>query len=249
MLKLISKMARAFRRAKSGAASAVILCAGASTRFSANAESKQMAKVNGIPVIVRTINAFENADSVGEIILVVRKEDSERYKELVIEHRFGKVKGIVIGGETRQISALNGFKHISPKSNYVAIHDGARCLVTAEIIERVVDEARLHRAATAASRVTDTVKLADNDGFICKTLDREYVWNVQTPQVFEAKLYTVSAYTAKEKGIEATDDCMLAEAAGFKVKLVDTGKENIKITHKSDISLAEQILNSREDFI
>ena len=244
MFKFFSKLAGGINGIKRGKTSAVILCAGASTRFSSD-ESKQLAMVNDVPVIIRTVTAFERCDSIGEIVLVVRKEDVDDYKELVCKHGIKKVRSIVVGGETRQSSALRGYKHISEKSKYVAIHDGARCLVTPEIIETVIKEADKHKAATAATKVTDTVKLADNNGFISKTVDRNFIWNVQTPQVFEVKMYKVCAYNAKENGIEATDDCMLAERAGFKVKLVETGKDNIKITVKDDIKLAEHILKSR----
>ena len=245
MFKFLSKIAGSINNTKRAKTSAIILCAGSSTRFSSKNESKQLALVSGTPVILRTIDAFEKCDFISEIILVVRKEDAEKYKVLVAENSLKKISCIVVGGDTRQSSALRGFKHISVKSNYVAIHDGARCLVTPEIIERVIIEADEHKAATAASRVTDTVKIADQQGFISKTVDRAYVWNVQTPQIFEVKLYQACAYNAKEKGIEATDDCMLIESAGFKVKLVDTGKDNIKITVKDDIKLAEYILSQR----
>ena len=245
-MKIVSKLFGIFKRVKRGKTSAVILCAGASTRFSSEAkENKQMAQVLGLPVIVRTILAFELCEDIHEIILVVRKEDVKRYEALVESCEVKKVKSIVVGGATRQESALIGFDAISKKSSYVAIHDGARCLITPEQIGKVISEAGICKAATAASKVTDTVKLATKDGFIAKTVDRDYVWNVQTPQVFEVKLYMVSAYTAKSKGFVATDDCMLAENAGFKVKLVDTGKENIKITVKDDIVLAEHILTAR----
>lgn len=245
MLKIFSKIAGGINNAKRVKTSAIILCAGSSTRFSTENESKQMALVSGVPVVVRTIEAFEKCDFISEIILVVRKQDADGYKELVCQNGFKKVGCIVVGGDTRQSSALRGFKHISEKSKYVAIHDGARCLVTPEIIQQVIKEADTYKAATAASRVTDTVKIADQNGFISKTVDRNYVWNVQTPQVFDVKLYMACAYNAKEKGIEATDDCMLAETAGFKVKLVDTGKDNLKITVKEDISAAEYILSKR----
>lgn len=243
MFKIFSKLANGLNNIKRGKTSAIILCAGSSTRFSSKNENKQMAEIKGVPVIVRTISAFENSESIFEIILVTRKEDTEEYKKLVCANGFKKVSCIVVGGETRQSSALKGFKHVSDKAKFVAIHDGARCLVTPEIINRVIKEADVHKAATAASRVTDTVKIADKDGFISKTIDRQYVWNVQTPQVFETKLYRVCAYNGKENGVDATDDCMLAESAGFKVKLVDTGKDNIKITVKEDVRLAEHILN------
>lgn len=245
MLKIFSKIAGAFNRAKRGKVSAIILCAGSSTRFSDQNESKQMAEVLKKPVIVRTVEAFEECEDIFEIVLVVRKEDTEAYQGLVRERKFRKVSCIVVGGASRQISALKGLKHISDKVSFVAVHDGARCLVTPEIISKVIDEASKHNAATAASRVTDTVKIADKDGFISKTINRDLVWNVQTPQVFERKLYESCAYNAKEKGISVTDDCMLIENAGFKVKLVDTGTQNIKITVKDDIKLAEFILSQR----
>ena len=245
MFKIFSKLAGGINGIKRGKASAIILCAGSSTRFSNDGTSKQLVEVNGQPVIYRTIKAFEETDSVGEIVLVVRKEDADEFKALVCENGFKKVSCIVIGGETRQSSALRGFKNVSEKARLVAIHDGARCLVTPEIIEAVIKEADKYKAATAATKVTDTVKLADKNGFISKTVDRAYLWNVQTPQVFETKLYRVCAYNAKARGIEATDDCMLIESAGYKVKLVDTGKDNIKITVRDDIALAEQILMSR----
>jgi 2-C-methyl-D-erythritol 4-phosphate cytidylyltransferase len=245
MLKILSKIAGGINRLRREKTSAIILCAGASTRFSDGNGSKQLALVQGKPVILRTILAFENCDLISEIILVVRKDDVDSIKKLVSENRIQKVSCFVIGGDTRQSSALRGFKHVSEKSKFVAIHDGARCLVTPEIIESVIKEADIHRAATAASKVTDTIKLADDDGFINKTVDREYLWSVQTPQVFEKKLYMTSAYYSKDKGLIATDDCMLAENAGFKVKLVETGKENIKITVQDDINFANQILISR----
>lgn len=227
--------------------SAIILCAGESTRFSSSGNSKQMAQVAGKRVIVRTIEAFEACPVVKEIVLVVRKEDTSDYNRLICELGFKKISCIVVGGDTRQISAMRGFKHISEKTKLVAIHDGARCLVTPEIIETVADFAREHLAATAATKVTDTVKLSDENGNIVRTISREHMWTVQTPQIFDRELYRVCIENAKEKCITATDDCMMAEAYGQKVKLVETGRENIKITFKSDIKAAEAIIRARGD--
>lgn len=227
--------------------SVIILCAGNSNRFSGGRTDKQMVMINGKSVIERTIEAFEKAPSIKEIVLVVKKEDTGEYNRLICNNAYKKISCIVVGGETRQLSAMRGFKHISEKAKYVAFHDGARCLVTPEIIELVANEARVHYAATAASQVTDTVKLSDEEGNISKTVNREHMWTVQTPQIFEKELYRVCIDNAKERCITATDDCMLAEAYGQKVKLVETGKENIKITYKEDIRLAEAILKSRGD--
>ena len=242
---LFSKIAGVFSSLKNGNVSAIILCAGSSTRFSEEGKSKQLAEVNGISVIERTIRAFEDCNSINEIIVVVRKHDAESYKSFIYEKGFRKVKCIVTGGETRQASAFRGFKHVSEKAKYVAIHDGARCLVDDIIIQAVLKDAIKYGIATSASKITDTIKVANEDGFISKTLDRSNMWSVQTPQIFEYKKYQVSAYKAKQDGFNATDDCMLAEHAGFPVKLVDTGNYNIKITVKDDIKRAEAILLSR----
>ena len=199
-MNIFQKFIQLFSKNKECKVSAIILCAGSSTRFSGGEESKQLVEINGISVIERTLRAFDDANSINEIIVVVRKEDAEKYKEFIYDKGFNKVKCIVIGGETRQISAMKGFMHVNEKAKYVAIHDGARCLITPEIIEKVVAEAEIHACATAASRVTDTVKVCDEEGFIDRTLNRNYIWNVQTPQVFDVQLYMACAYNAKEKG-------------------------------------------------
>ena len=230
-----------------GDVTAIILCAGNSSRFSSGRESKQMVEVLGKSVIERTIEAFENSHSIREIILVVRKEDTAEYNRIICDNAFKKIACIVVGGDTRQISAMRGFKHVSEKSAYVAFHDGARCLVTPNIIESVIKAAKSHKAATAATHALDTVKVADSEQNIVKTLDRDMLWTVQTPQVFEKDLYRSCIENAITKGISATDDCMLAEAYGQKVKLVETGKMNIKITYKEDIQLAEAILSISEE--
>ena len=230
-----------------GDVSAIILCAGDSTRFSSGKESKQMVEILGKSVIVRTIEAFEKSHSIREIILVVRKEDTAEYNKLICDCAFKKVACIVVGGDTRQISAMRGFKHVSENSSYVAFHDGARCLITPEIIEVVAKAAKATKAATAATHMSDTIKVADDDNNIVKTVNRELLWTVQTPQIFEKELYRSCIDYAITKGISATDDCMLAEAYGQKVKLVETGKENIKITYRRDVELAEAILSIREE--
>ena len=247
MKKLFSQLSEKFNLSHSADTSAILLCAGESTRFSQGRTSKQMASVLGRAVIARTIDAFEEAPSVREIVLVVKKEEADDYNKMICEAAYKKIACIVVGGDTRQISAMRGFKHISEKSKLVAIHDGARCLVTPEIIEAVISEARSNGAASAANKVTDTVKIVDNDNVISRTVSRENMWTVQTPQVFEHQLYRNCIENAKEKGIGATDDCMLAEAYGQRVKLVETGRENIKITYKEDIFLAEAIIKARGD--
>lgn len=247
MKNIFSQLSEKFNLSHNADTSAILLCAGESTRFSGGRSSKQMASVLGKAVIARTIEAFEESPSIKEIVLVVKKEETDDYNKLICNSAYKKISCIVVGGDTRQISAMRGFKHISEKSKLVAIHDGARCLVTPEIIEAVIAEARSNGAASSANKVTDTVKIVDDDQNISRTVSRENMWTVQTPQVFEHQLYRNCIENAKEKGLGATDDCMLAEAYGQKVKLVETGRENIKITYKEDILLAEAIIKSRGD--
>lgn len=241
----ISKVVQTIDSIKLGHTSAVILCAGNSTRFGNGSENKQMAQVGGKGVAERTISVFEKCKNIKEIVLVVRKEDLQKYKEIIIANDFKKIRCIVVGGDTRQNSAFRGFRHISEKTKYVIFHDCARCLVTEKIIDTVLKNVIEYNAASAAHRSVDTIKWADDDGMIKRTLDRDYVWSVQTPQAFDVKLYKVSAYNARQKNIEVTDDCMLLEKAGFKVKLVETGSENIKITVKEDLDYAEYIISKR----
>lgn len=226
---------------------AIIACAGSGTRMGdALGVSKQRYELDGIPVAVRSLLAFQRCDTVDEIVLVCREDEKLTFRQLCDEYGIKKLKKIVIGGVTRQESVFNGFEQISPDTKYVAIHDAARCLVTHEMITRVLGETFVCRAASAACGVHDTVKVVRGDRTVEKTVDRDRVMLSQTPQCFYADLYRAAAYTAREKGIKATDDCALAEAAGFTVKMVDCGRDNIKITTPDDIMLAEFILKKRE---
>lgn len=222
--------------------SAVILAAGNGTRFGGKVK-KQYVEILGIPAIVRTIKAFEECDIIDEIILV---GDKEALAEAIEGYEFEKIAMIVEGGETRQESALLGFDSVSDKSKFVAIHDAARCLVTSEIIEATVKDAYKYRAAAAAHKSEDTVKVCDKNGLVEETADREKIWLVQTPQVFQNDVYRSAAYMAKKDEAAVTDDCMLCERLGFEVKLVECGRENIKLTSPDDLFLCEAIVAHRE---
>ena len=228
--------------------SVIIVAAGKGSRMGDElSTTKQLAKIENIPVIVRTIQQFDSCSFVNEIVVVARKEEIGNYSDFIKRYNFKKIRSVVAGGESRQDSVLNGFKAISKKCKYVAIHDGARCLVTPEMIKKVFSAAYKYGAAIAAKRASDTIKLADKDGFVRETLDRSAIWQAQTPQVFKADLYRAAAYIAKKNGDNATDDCMLAENLGFKVKLVDCTGENIKLTTYDDLYLAEAMLRLRRD--
>ena len=230
--------------------SALILAAGSGERFSEGSGElagmkKQFVPIGGVPVLLRTVRVFERSPFIHEIIVVTGKDDVDFVRDLLGDE-ITKLTKIVPGGATRQESAMAGLEAVDPKSEYIAIHDGARCLITEEIIADVIKTAYDCGAAAAAQRAVDTVKFADDNRIITETIDRDHVWLMKTPQVFQANMYRAAVYTAFKDGAAVTDDCMLVERIGFKVRVVDCGNENIKLTYPIDKVFAEAILNERK---
>ena len=223
---------------------AIIAAAGLSTRMGEGV-SKQMLSVGGVPVLARTLLAYEEALTVQEIVLVARREEFDAFRSLAEHYHITKLRRITEGGKTRQESVRRGLAAVSPKTKFVAIADGARCLVTPEQIDRVNLTAYRTRAASAATPATDTVKIVDEHRRTVSSPDRATAWLAQTPQTFSHDLYLAAAYYAKENEIEATDDNSLVEATGHPVTLVDCGKENLKITTPIDVHIATAILARR----
>jgi 2-C-methyl-D-erythritol 4-phosphate cytidylyltransferase len=224
--------------------SAVIVAAGDSSRMG---ENKQFVTLDGIPVIARTVEAFEKSECIKEIIIVTRKEDISNIIDLCEKHKFRKVAAVVPGGTTRQESVKLGFDEVSDKSYFVAIHDGARCLITPDMVENICREAYIYGAAIAANRVVDTVKRTEKGSFAEETLDRNRIWLAQTPQVFNCNIYRAALYTADNDKFTGTDDASLVEHIGYKsIKLVECGRENIKLTTPNDIPFAEALLTARK---
>ena len=228
--------------------SAIIVAAGLSERFGGNV-TKQMSELCGKPVLVHTLLAYQKAECIDEIIIVARENEIPFWEKACKDYEISKAASIVVGGKTRQASVLNGFEAVDKKSKFVAIADGARCLITEEEIKDVCRAAYKHKAATAAHRSTDTVKIADSKGFIEKTSDRNTVWLAQTPQVFSTKLYRAAAYIALKEEVQATDDNSLVEFIGHPIKLVECGAQNIKITTMEDMAVAEGVLNKRNALV
>ncbi|HEX2938007.1 MAG TPA: 2-C-methyl-D-erythritol 4-phosphate cytidylyltransferase [Ruminiclostridium sp.] len=226
--------------------SAIIVAAGRSVRMGTG-KSKQFLSLCGIPAIARTLSAFEKSKLIREVIIVTNRFDIVRMGGTVKEFGFEKVKGIVVGGETRQQSAALGFNAIDKKSEFVAVHDGARPLVTSGCIDRAVESAFHSGAAALAVRVKDTVKIADENSIVISTPDRERLWAVQTPQVFGTDLYRCALETAVRAGKDYTDDCQIVEAAEGRVQLVEGDYTNIKLTTAEDIFQAEAIIKERGD--
>ncbi len=241
----IKEITRAIR-GKSCAA--VILAAGSGERFSeGDRHPKQFAEICGKPMLVYSLEAFDACDSIGEIIIVSRRDDGGTVKDILKKYPINKPHKVVAGGKTRQESALIGFRATDEKYSHIAIHDAARPLITPRGITLVVSSAFVHKAAIAASPSVDTPKIVTNDRKIRESApERSKIWMAQTPQVFERTLYQTAAYYAREKGFECTDDSSLCEYAGFYVKVVDIDMPNMKVTYPHDIMLAELLIKLRE---
>lgn len=219
----------------------LVLAAGRSTRMGGEL-SKQFLPLCGVPVLARTLAAFEICETVGRVVIVASDTTIVRAASLVREYGFEKVVRIVRGGETRQQSASVGLRETDDDTAFLAVHDGARPLIAPEAIDRVVNTAVGCGAASAAARVLDTIKVTDAEGLVVSTPARDTLWAVQTPQVFEIGLYRRALQQAMERGADYTDDCQLIENAGGKVKLVECGHTNFKITTRADIALAEAVI-------
>lgn len=231
-------------KGKKALVTAIIVAAGHSARM--GGLNKQFTLIGGETVISRTISAFEQSGLTGEIVLVCADRDMVDASAIVKEYGFSKVVRIVAGGSTRQKSAAAGFAAINPGSSFVAVHDGARPLVTPQCIDRVISAGIAVGAAAAAVRVKDTIKIADENGYIAGTPDRSRLYAVQTPQVFETGLYARCLELAERTGADYTDDCQLAEQAGAAVRLIDGEYTNIKITTVDDLPFADTIISLRE---
>ena len=228
--------------------SAVICAAGSSTRMEKlmGEPRKQFIELNGIPVVARTLLAYEAANTIHEIIVVAREDEMELYDGFKEKYGLTKLSKIVKGGSTRQESARLGSDEVSDKCKYIAVADGARCLTTPEEIQRVCHAAYQYGAASAGIKATDTVKVCDKSAFIESTPDRNYVWLAQTPQVFSTAIYRTAAYVCRDEEVEATDDNSMAEYIRVPVKMVACSRENIKITEATDLTFAKAILALRE---
>lgn len=214
--------------------SAVIVAAGASSRMGCG-KSKLLLHILGKTVIRLSLEALNRSDFISEIILVVRDDDKKRMEAEASGIK--KVTAVIAGGETRQASVYNGV--MAASGDYIAIHDGARPLVTEQEIAHVCRDAMLYGAATLACVPKDTVKTADKDGFVSSTPPRDSLRLIATPQVFEKSMY-LRAYQIS--GAEFTDDCQLIENTGGRVYLTPGEYTNIKITTPEDMGVAQEIL-------
>lgn len=228
---------------EAGGIPVIVVAAGASSRMQGT--NKQLIQLGGVPVIIRTLLAFENCDGVSNIILVVRDEDLFEIQMLTHKYMITKISDIVCGGASRQESVLKGFARLKNDEKFVLIHDGARPFIDSKVINLVISSLQKYSAVTCAVKVKDTIKQIDKDGKVIKTLDRNSLVSVQTPQGVNVKEYLKAVENLNVA--DFTDDTSIMEAAGYDVAVVEGSYKNIKITTKEDIALAEGFLGEEEE--
>ena len=237
----ISKLTRGLRKTlplkKCGA---VIVAAGSASRM--GGIDKVMAPLMGEPMICRTVRAFQNCDAVSEIVIVTREDLILPISQLC--KGYDKVKTVICGGKSRQESVKNGLNALSKEVKLAAIHDGARPLITYEVIDRAIRAANTYGAAAPAIPVKDTIKTVEG-GIVVNTPDRSKLRAVQTPQVFDIDLLKGALLKAEQDGAEVTDDCSAVERLGMKIKLVEGDEENLKVTTPLDLKIALMLLEER----
>lgn len=219
--------------------SAVIVAAGSASRM--KGVDKIMAEIGGMPVIARTLSVFQNCDRIDEIVVVTREDLLVPVGEVCRQYGFDKVTRVVVGGADRSRSVQNGLNELG-ETDYVAIHDGARPFVSAEVLEETIRAAERSGAAAPAIPVTDTIKTAQ-DSLVTGTPDRSTLFAVQTPQIFDMDLICGALYHCIEKKIPLTDDCSAVEQIGKVVTLTTGERTNIKITTQFDLLIGEAIVS------
>lgn len=223
---------------------AVVVAAGNSRRM--GGEDKQMLLLKGVPVLARTLLAFERCAAVSEIVAVTKEDSVSAVKELSKTYGIEKLSAVVVGGETRAESVRNGVLAVSEEADFVAIQDGARPLVTPSDISRCAEDAFRCGGAVLAVPVVDTVKYGRKNGFVEYTPAREKLFAVQTPQIFEKAAYLSAMERAFRELSDWTDDSRVFENDGRKVFLTMGSRSNIKITSPEDLPVAEALLTMLE---
>jgi len=223
----------------------VIVAAGTGSRMKMGI-NKQFIKLEGKEIIAYTIEKFYNNSNIEDIVVVVKEDESEFFKkEILDKYNFKNIK-IAYGGKERQDSVYNGLKSLDKKCDVVLIHDGARPFVSDKIIYNCIEEVKEHKAIVVGVPVKDTIKIIDNDKNIVDTPNRSVLWAVQTPQTFDYNILIDAYKDAFKSGFYGTDDAMLVERIGYKVKMVEGSYNNIKITTQKDLSVGSQILKIQD---
>jgi 2-C-methyl-D-erythritol 4-phosphate cytidylyltransferase len=223
--------------------SAIIVAAGSSRRMGFD---KLFAPLSGKPVLWHSLKAFQETEAVDEILVVTREEAMDEVEKLVAQGGLEKVTKVISGGPERHISVWNGLQAVdSHGSEFIAIHDGARPLVTPTLIEACLDLARAHGAASCASQIPDTVKRASIEQMVTESVERTGLWAMQTPQVFSSGLILQAYAALMAKHEMVTDEVSAVQKLGKKIALLKNDDWNLKITFPHDLELAEHVLDLR----
>ncbi len=221
---------------------AIIPTAGLGTRMRSTIP-KTLLDINGVPMIIHTLRAFEKSKTINAVILVVHPDYAEQYRQLVEKYGITKVKEYITGGNTRSESVGNGLTYVDPDCQIIVVHDGARPLITPELIDKTVNLCIIEKAVITGLPVMQTIKKVDvNESVVEKTLNREELWAIQTPQAFY-KDVLVEAYL-QAKSLDAPDDAALVEQVGMRVKVLLGDPQNIKVTTAEDMIMAEKLLSA-----
>ena len=227
---------------KNNFVSVIIVAAGLGKRMKSNI-NKQYLLLKDKPIVARTIEKFEHNEYIDEIIIVTKEDEVDYCKTNVVD-KYGlkKVKAIVVGGKQRQDSVYSGLKNCSEDSKIVLIHDGVRPFIKKQEITEIIEQTLESRACVTGVRVKDTIKVVDSYNNIIDTPNRENLWAVHTPQSFLYDIILDAHKKCKSEGWNVTDDSMLVEKVGIKVKMIEGSYDNIKITSPEDLYVAESIL-------
>ena len=235
-------LSRLGHQKKAKICSAVVVAAGSATRM--EGIDKILTTLGDVPVLVHTLRVFQRCPEISEVVVVTREDLLLDVSQVCKAFALDKVTKVVVGGSQRALSVLAGLRETRQESDLIAIHDGARPLVTDEILQETVARAAVTGAAAPAIPVTDTIKRVE-EGFAVDTVDRSTLFAVQTPQIFQADLIRAAVQQSVEENLTLTDECAAVERLGMKVAMTRGSRENIKITTPFDLLLGEAILDSR----
>ena len=219
---------------------AIVVAAGNSQRMGFD---KLTADLGGKPLFIRTLDRFENCPEVDEIVLVANEDRIKQFGSLVGEYGLKKVTAVVTGGTDRHLSVWNGLGTLREDAELVAVHDGARPLVSSSAISQAMLLAAKCGAVALAAPVVETLKKVDSDGLVVGSIDRSGLWTMQTPQIFRRDWLVAAYELVLARGARVTDETSAAEMAGFPVRLIQSGDWNVKVTYPSDLELARSLFS------
>ncbi len=248
-MKLFGKKTIGVKKDKKGSVTVILAAAGSGTRL--GGISKPLMKICGKTAIEYSLEVFQKNENVTRIIISTKKEDIPKYESIVKKRGFDKVIGIITGGATRTESVSKAFRAAFSKvvTDFVAIHDAARPLITDDMVSCAINEAKKYGTAVCASLCPDTVKRAGKSLFVTESVDRDGLYMIGTPQIFSYEIYSTSLAICERDGFEATDDSSIVQNAGIRIRLCETSRDNIKLTYPGDVLIAEAILKSRKENI